>query len=112
MTTLQIQCRSRPRELLTEHAVSCRVRPDTPHTARHGESWNVMPAVWAWNAGGTDGGALPRNLGFPPEAQVIQVFDLILEGTRFPVRAPCAEQTLTGTEHSFSHSPFSKLDWN
>ena len=24
---------------------ACLVRPDTPPTARHGESWNVMPAV-------------------------------------------------------------------
>ena len=45
---LQIQCRSRPRELLSEHATS----DPTPPTARHGESWNVMPAVWSWQAGG------------------------------------------------------------
>ena len=25
---------------------SMHVKPDTPPTARHGESWNVMPAVW------------------------------------------------------------------
>ena len=36
---LQIQCRSRPGEPLSEHATY------TTPTARHGESWNVMPAV-------------------------------------------------------------------
>ena len=30
---------------------ACHLRPDTPPTARHGESWNVMPAVWSWQAG-------------------------------------------------------------
>ena len=33
-----------PREILTRHATS------DPTPARHGESWNVMPAVWSWQA--------------------------------------------------------------
>ena len=28
--------------------LECHLRPDTPRAARHGESWNVMPAVWSW----------------------------------------------------------------
>ena len=26
------------------------LRPDTPPTTRHDDSWNVMPAVWSWQA--------------------------------------------------------------
>ena len=29
---------------------ACNLRPDTPPAARHSESWNVMPAVWSWQA--------------------------------------------------------------
>ena len=29
---------------------ACNLRPDTPPAARHGESWNVMQAVWSWQA--------------------------------------------------------------
>ena len=40
-STSWILCRSRPRTL--DQARN--IRPDTPPAARHGESWNVMPAV-------------------------------------------------------------------
>ena len=66
-STSWIPCRSRPREILTKHATS---DPTTPSpAARHGESWNVMPTVWSWQAGDAHVGAPNRSFSFPREAR-------------------------------------------
>ena len=36
---------------MVQTSPSMHVKPDIPPTARHGESWNVMPAVWPRHAG-------------------------------------------------------------
>ena len=38
----ELSCRRK----ITDRPRACHVKPDIPPTARHGESWSVMPAVW------------------------------------------------------------------